>query len=161
MTPVAVTLRWTCATLDELSPRALYEALALRSQVFVVEQNCVFLDPDGDDAREGAWHLLGHGPAGELQVYARLLAPGCRGPHQPNPRITRVVSSPASRGTGLGPVLMQRAIAECESRWPAFAIDINAQAHLQRFYEAQGFVVMSEPYDEDGIAHIDMRRPAR
>ena len=158
--PSSAPLRWTCATLDQLSPRALYEALVLRSQVFVVEQHCVFLDPDGDDPREGAWHLLGHGPAGELQVYARLLAPGCRGPHQPNPRITRVVSSPAFRGTGLGPVLMQRAIAECESRWPGWPIDINAQAQLQRFYEGQGFVVTSAPYDEDGISHIDMRRPA-
>ena len=140
---MAAALRWTCATLDALSPRTLYEVLALRSQVFVVEQRCVFLEPDGDDPRDGAWHLLGHGPAGDLLVYARLLGPGCRGPHQANPRITRVVSSPAARGTGLGPVLMQRAIAECESRWPGFAIDINAQSHLQRFYEAQGFAVMS------------------
>jgi len=157
--PSSEPLRWTCARLGDLSPRMLYDALALRSQVFVVEQNCVFLDPDGDDPREGAWHLLGHGPAGELQVYARLLAPECRGPHQLTPRITRVVSSPAWRGTGLGPVLMQRAIAECEARWPGLPIDINAQAQLQRFYEGQGFVVTSEPYDEDGISHIDMRRP--
>jgi len=151
-------LQWTCERLDGLAPRALYEALALRSRVFVVEQACVFLDPDGDDLRDGAWHLLGRGAGGELQAYARLLAPLCRGPHQPNPRITRVVSAPEQRGKGLGHVLMKRAIAECEARWPGMSIDINAQAQLQRFYESHGFVVTSEPYDEDGISHVDMRK---
>lgn len=153
-------LRWTCARLQDLSPLALYQALALRSQVFVLEQACVYLDPDGVDLL--AWHLLGHDEdSGQLFANARLLPPLAKGPTHLLPEIGRVVSAPAARGTGAGRALMQQAIAECERLWPGQAIAINAQAYLLDFYAAQGFAQISQPYDEDGIMHIDMQRPAR
>ncbi|MDN3922890.1 GNAT family N-acetyltransferase [Roseateles violae] len=153
-------LRWTCAPAAELSTSALYQALALRAQVFVVEQHCVFLDPDGLDLRPGAWQLLGHDGQGDLMVCARLLAPGIKGARQVHPMISRVVNAPAARGQGLGRRLMERAIAECTRRWPGLPIDIGAQAYLQRFYASLGFEPLSALYDEDGIPHLDMRRPA-
>ena len=151
---------WTCERLEALSPRALYQALALRSQVFVLEQHCVYLDPDGLDLSPGVWHLLGHGDDGELQCCARLLAPGVKGAEQAMPMIGRVVSAPAARGGGVGRQLMSQALAECARRWPGMGVEINAQLYLQAFYESLGFIGCSAVYDEDGIDHIDMRRPA-
>ncbi|MCV2369095.1 GNAT family N-acetyltransferase [Roseateles oligotrophus] len=151
-------LRWSCAPLAELSPLALYQSLALRSQVFVLEQACVYLDPDGVDLL--AWHLLGHDEAsGELLASARLLPPLAKGPGHLLPEIGRVVSSPAARGSGAGRALMQRALLECERLWPGQTVAINAQSYLLNFYAGLGFVPTSEPYDEDGILHIDMERP--
>jgi len=155
---MTVTIHWTCERLEGLSPRALYQALALRSQVFVLEQNCVYLDPDGLDLSQGVWHLLGHGEDGELRCCARLLAPGAKGEQQVLPMIGRVVSAPSARGGGVGRQLMNQALAECAQRWPGMAVDINAQLYLRRFYESLGFVVGSPVYDEDGIDHVDMRR---
>ena len=76
------------------------------------------------------------------------------------PEIGRVVSAPAARGTGAGRALMQEAIAQCERLWPGQGIAIQAQAYLSDFYASFGFVSKSSPYDEDGIAHIDMQRPS-
>ncbi|MEJ6005622.1 GNAT family N-acetyltransferase [Paucibacter sp. AS339] len=152
-------LRWTCARLQDLNPLALYQALALRSQVFVVEQACVYLDPDGVDLQ--AWHLLGHDESsGDLRVAARLLPPLAKGPSHLLPEIGRVVCGQQARGNGSGRALMERAISECERLWPGQAIAINAQAYLEGFYAGLGFVKTSEPYDEDGIVHIDMQRPS-
>lgn len=153
-----MTLSWTCARLDELDARALYDVLALRSLVFVVEQNCVYLDPDGLDVK--TWHLLGRDEQGTLQAYARLVPPLAKGAKQPLPMFGRVVTAPTTRGSGLGRALIAEAIAHCERLWPGQGLEINAQAYLERFYASFGFVVTSEPYDEDGILHIDMRRAA-
>jgi len=151
-------MRWTCDRFDALTPRALYALLVLRSQVFVLEQHCVYLDPDGLDTE--VWHLQGHSAEGGLQAYARLVPPLSKGPQQTAPMIGRVVTAPSARGAGQGRALMQEAIAACQRLWPGQAIDINAQAHLQGFYASLGFVVSSAPYDEDGISHIDMKRNA-
>lgn len=153
-------LAFRCLPFDALSPAALYAALRLRSEVFVVEQQCVFLDLDGRDAV--ALHLLGEraGDDGrpDLVAYARLFAPGdCYA----ESAIGRVVSSPRARGEGLGRTLMQRAIAECEARWPGHPIRLGAQRYLERFYASLGFVVAGTPYDEDGIPHVEMVRAAR
>ncbi|MBT9493961.1 MAG: GNAT family N-acetyltransferase [Paucibacter sp.] len=150
-------LRWTCAPLAELCPRQLYQSLALRAQVFVVEQACVYLDPDGVDLL--AWHLLGHDDAtGELLASARLLPPLAKGPDHLLPEIGRVVSAPAARGSGAGRALMQRAVLECARLWPQQALAISAQSYLLSFYCGLGFESVSEPYDEDGIVHVDMIR---
>ena len=153
-------LRWTCAALDGLSPRALYQTLALRSEVFVVEQRCVYLDPDGHDLHVGVLHLLGHRGDegnGQLLACARLLCPQVKSDAQGNPMIGRVATAAAGRGQGLGRQLMQRAMAECSIRWPGLPVDIQAQAYLLDFYASLGFVAVSAPYDEDGIHHVDMR----
>jgi ElaA protein len=152
-------LRWTCAPLAELSPLALYQSLALRAQVFVVEQACVYLDPDGVDLL--AWHLLGFDEAsGELLASARLLPPLAKGPTHSQPEIGRVVSAPAARGSGCGRALMQQALLECARLWPGQAVAISAQSYLLDFYAGLGFVPTSQPYDEDGIVHIDMLHQA-
>lgn len=146
-------MHWTCVRFDELTVRQLYDALQLRSQVFVVEQNCVFLDIDGLDAP--SLHLLGHGDDGALRAYARLIPPGVKAP---DALIGRVVTSPAARGGGTGRRLMAEAVAQCERQWPGRAITLHAQAHLERFYAGFGFQPVGEPYIEDGIPHIEMRK---
>lgn len=150
-------LRFRCVPFEGLAPAALYAALRLRSEVFVVEQQCVFLDLDGRDDR--ALHLLGERAGADgapaLVAYARLFAPGdCYAESS----IGRVVSAPHARGTGAGRALMAAAIEECTRRWPGHPIRIGAQRYLERFYGSLGFVADGEPYDEDGIPHVEMVR---
>lgn len=147
-------MNWACIPFNELSTRQLYDVLALRSEVFVVEQNCVFLDIDGVDPQ--VWHLLGSDDGGRLKAYARLLPPGMKSPS--DAVIGRVVTSPAARSGGVGRALMAEAVAHCERLWPGQAITLHAQAHLERFYGSFGFVQVAEPYIEDGILHIEMRK---
>lgn len=142
-------LNWRCVRLDELDARTLYAVLQLRSEVFVLEQRCVYLDPDGKDL--DAWHLLGCAADGRLLAYARLLD---------GPKIGRVVTAPAARGHGQGRALMQQALAHCARLWPRQPVSLQAQAYLQGFYAGLGFMPVSEVYDEDGIPHIDMRQEA-
>ena len=147
-------MNWTCVRFDDLGVRQLYEVLALRSQVFVVEQNCVFLDIDGLD--EQTLHLLGSGEDGTLRAYARLIPPGVKAP---DALIGRVVTAPTARGGGTGRALMTEAVEQCERLWPGHAITLHAQAHLERFYASFGFAPIGEPYMEDGIPHIEMKKP--
>ena len=146
-------VRWTCAPFAALSVQQLYDALALRSEVFVVEQQCLFLDLDGLDPQ--GWHLLGHDDGGRLVACARLLPPGVKAP---GVVIGRVVTAPAARGSGLGHALMREADAQCARLWPGRPVTLHAQARLQGFYQGHGYATVSEPYDEDGIAHIEMRK---
>ncbi|TDP74111.1 GNAT family N-acetyltransferase [Roseateles toxinivorans] len=146
-------LSWTCKPFSGLTAAELYQALQLRSEVFVIEQQCIYLDPDGLDPQ--AWHLSGRND-GRLQAYLRLLPPGLK---SEEPVIGRVVTAPAARGGGLGRQLLVQALVECEKLWPGRALFLSAQAHLQSFYGGLGFVPVSEQYVEDGIAHVDMRRP--
>ncbi|RZL35550.1 MAG: GNAT family N-acetyltransferase [Rubrivivax sp.] len=146
-------MAWTCVRFDELSVQQLYDLLALRSQVFVVEQHCVFLDIDGLDRQ--TLHLLGTGDDGALQAYARLIPPGVKAA---DALIGRVVTAPASRGGGTGRQLMAEAIAQCLRLWPRHAITLHAQAHLERFYGSFGFEPVGEPYMEDGIPHVEMHK---
>ena len=129
---------WTCEQLAAMQPLVLYEALALRSAVFVVEQACVYLDPDGLDAR--CWHLVGRNQD-ELQAYARLVPPLSKGAQQMQPMIGRVVTAPTARGRGQGRALMLQALAECARLWPGEAVEIQAQAYLHAFYATFGKVV--------------------
>lgn len=150
-------MRWACVPFGELSVPQLYAVLALRSEVFVVEQNCVFLDIDGVDPQ--TWHLLGTGDDGALKAYARLLPPGIKSPT--DAVIGRVVTSPAARSGGMGRALMTEALVHCQRLWPEHAITLHAQARLQRFYGSFGFVQVAQPYMEDGILHIEMRKENR
>ncbi|MFG6462149.1 GNAT family N-acetyltransferase [Roseateles sp. DXS20W] len=147
-------MHWTCVRFDELTVEQLYDLLQLRSQVFVVEQNCVFLDIDGLDRQ--TLHLLGTGEDGALRAYTRLIPPGVK---SPDALIGRVVTAPAARGGGTGRALMAESVARCEQLWPGHAITLHAQAHLERFYAGFGFAPVGEPYMEDGIPHIEMRKP--
>lgn len=151
-------IEWQWSSFADLTAAELYEMLALRQQVFVLEQTCLYPDIDGLDP--GAHHLLGwHSAGGRRTLHAtlRCLAPGAKYGEM---SLGRVVTSPAARGTGLGRELVAQGIACAERLHPGHPIKIGAQAHLEAFYGSFGFRTISAPYDEDGIMHIDMLRPA-
>lgn len=145
-------MNWTWARFEGLSLDGLYDALALRCRVFILEQG-PYQDPDGLDRT--AWHLLGRDDAGTLQAYLRVVDPGRK---YVEPSIGRVITAPEVRGGGAGRALMTEGIARCEAAWPGRGIRISAQAHLQRFYASLGFRAVGEPYAEDDIPHIEMLR---
>ncbi len=147
---------WTWLSFEQLSNAELYQILALRQDVFILEQQCLYPDLDGYD--QAAWHLLGwHTVDGQrrLAAYLRCLAPGAKFPEM---SLGRVLTAPAARGGGLGKQLLEQGIARAERQFPGHPIRIGAQQHLERFYQGFGFNTISAPYDEDGIMHIDMRR---
>lgn len=144
---------WRFARLDGLSAREVHDILRARAAVFVVEQACAFQDVDGADPE--SWHLFA-AAGGEVRAYCRLVPAGVK---FAEPSIGRVVTAQAARGTGLGRALMREALARAQALWPGQAIRIGAQLHLERFYGEFGFARASEPYDEDGIPHIEMLRP--
>lgn len=148
-------MNWSMKSWSELTTDELYELLALRAEVFVVEQTCPFQDLDGLDRRDGVLHLLGR-EGDHLAAYARIMAPGIG--DGSGAAIGRVVTSPTSRGGGLGHRLLAQAVRECEARWPAHSIWLGAQAHLQGFYGQHCFVAEGEGYLEDDIPHMGMRR---
>lgn len=147
---------WQCCEFDELSSYDLYRILQLRAEVFVVEQNCVYQDVDELDLQ--ALHVAGYLQAEDsklsLTCYVRLLPPGVK---YETASIGRVATKKSLRGGGLGKALMQQSIAYCHNEWPGTVITISAQQHLQKFYTELGFTAESEPYDEDGIPHIEMK----
>ncbi|MDD7921082.1 GNAT family N-acetyltransferase [Actinomycetospora callitridis] len=134
------------ARFDDLTPRDLYDLLALRVRVFVVEQECAFQELDGLDA--GAEHVWTRGPAGEVVAYLRVLEGGGE------TRIGRIVTAPEHRGTGAGAALVRAVLAGISG-----PVVLGAQVQAQGFYERLGFAVDGPGYDEDGIPHVPMRRP--
>jgi ElaA protein len=143
-------IKWILRTFNELNNTELYELLKLRSEVFVVEQNCVFLDMDNKDQQ--SHHLLGY--IGEqLAAYARILPPGLSY-HEPS--IGRVVSSPRHRKSGAGRTLMEQAIKFTTQLHGNQPIRIGAQLYLKKFYSSLGFETQGSIYLEDGIEHIEM-----
>ena len=149
-------IAWRFARFDELTARELHDAFQLRSAVFVVEQTCPFLDIDGADP--ACWHLLGFAGKDKLVAYSRLVPPGVK---YPEPSIGRVASARDSRRTGAGRALMAESVARAEALWPGHRLRIGAQMYLKAFYESFGFRQSSDPYDEDGILHIEMIREAK
>jgi ElaA protein len=152
---------FTWRAFDELSGREVYDLLALRSQIFVVEQASIYLDADGHD--QASRHLLAHvdGSTGarELAGALRVLPPGEK---MAEPSIGRVVVARHARGAGLGRRLFAEGLRGALEAFGAQPIRIAAQARLERFYATFGFETVSRPYDEDGILHVDMRlEPAR
>lgn len=141
---------WRLMSFEDLRVGELYEVLRLRSEVFVVEQQCIYQDIDGAD-RE-AMHLLGV-QGEELKAYARCFAPGVKFSEA---SIGRVLIRQGARGTGLGHTLMEQAVAAISQVWGPQAIRIGAQAHLQGFYAKHGFKDVGRPYLEDGIPHLEM-----
>jgi ElaA protein len=146
----------TWSAFDALSGRDVHDLLALRSAIFVVEQRCLYQDVDGLDPL--ARHLLMRDPDGALVAYARALPPGTRFAVT---SIGRVVVRDDHRGTGLGRALMEAVLARLERDDGDVPVKLSAQAHLTRFYASLGFEAVGAPYDEDGIPHVAMLRPAR
>ena len=145
---------WRFAPFDQLTAREVHDLYQARVAVFVVEQTCPFQDVDGLDP--ACWHLLGRRDAhGPLLAYCRLVPPGVK---YDEPSIGRVLTTKEGRGTGVGRALMEQAIARCAAMWPGKTLRIGAQQYLEKFYGSLGFTRASEPYDEDGIMHIEMLR---
>lgn len=147
---MAIDWQWT--RFEGLTLQALYDVLALRQKVFVLEQG-PYLDADGLD--QFSWHLLGRDDSGELLLYLRVVDPGLK---YDDPSIGRVVIDKSLRGTGLGRVMMAEAMRRCGEAWPGRGNRISAQAHLGRFYGEFGFEPVGEPYLEDNIPHQEMWR---
>jgi len=143
---------FSCKPFDALTVYELYDIMALRQEVFVVEQNCPYLDADGKDV--SSWHLMGRDTQGRLVAYARLLPPGVG--YEAYASIGRVVSAPSVRRLGLGRLLMAHSMAWCTKVFGSKPIKISAQAYLKTFYESFGFHHTGEEYLEDGIPHIAM-----
>lgn len=149
-------LVWQCTAFSDLTPDDLYAAMQLRSRVFVVEQNCVYLDADSSD--QSGHHLLGwttENGRRRLVAYARLFPPRVK---YDEASIGRVATHPDVRGTGAGKELMREAIERVEAAGWGPGIRIAAQMYLEQFYEAFGFVRVTDPYTEDDIWHVDMLR---
>jgi len=145
-----VDLIWHVRTFAELSAFELYAIMALRQRVFVVEQNCPYLDADGyDQVSRHVWAARGDA----IAAYLRIVPAGEKFAEL---SIGRVITAPGARGTGLGRELVKRGIAVAG----AVPIRLGAQAHLEKFYAELGFARASDVYDEDGIPHIEMLRPA-
>ncbi|MFN8286786.1 MAG: GNAT family N-acetyltransferase [Chitinophagales bacterium] len=146
-------LRFVCKPFAALTVSELYDVLRLRQEVFIVEQNCVYLDADGKDLK--AHHLLGY-HNNELAAYARLLPKG--GSYANEASIGRVITSAKYRRHGYGKELMREAVIQMQQLYGNGPIRIGAQAYLKNFYEGFGFVDLNEPYLEDGIPHLIMLR---
>ena len=145
-------LQFKIKRFNELSTSELYKLLHLRSEVFVVEQNCVYQDIDGKD--EKALHLLGT-VEGKIVAYSRLFKAN---DYFENASIGRVAISEDFRAKKWGHNLMQEAISGIETAFGKQAITISAQLYLKKFYETNGFQQVSEMYLEDDIPHIEMLR---
>lgn len=132
---------------SELDAATLYRILRLRAEVFVVEQACVYLDPDGRDLEPGARQLWVE-DGGEVVATGRILDDGDAR------RIGRIATAPSHRGQGLAAALVQHVVATVAGPWR-----LDAQAHLAAWYERFGFEVCGPVYDDDGIDHVPMVRP--
>ena len=145
-------IEWQLKLFNELTPAELYAVLRLRGEVFIVEQNCPYIDADGKDF--DSHHLMGY--VGEdLAAYSRLVFPGIS---YEEVSIGRVITSGKYRRKDFGKLLMQKSIEEIERIYGKVPIRIGAQAYLKKFYEGFGFVDLNEPYLEDGIEHLIMLR---
>ena len=137
---------------NELSTKELYDLLQLRSDVFVVEQNCVYLDPDGKD--EKAYHILGY-KNDQLVAYTRVFAPG---DYFEDASIGRVVVARNEREHRYGYDIMKASINSVKELFQTETIVLSAQCYLKKFYNNLGFKEVGEEYLEDDIPHIKMIR---
>ena len=147
--------RWDWKNWTDVSRDTLYEILKLRQTVFVVEQNCPYLDADGQD--QNAAHVLGWSSNNVLIAYSRVFLPQSS---SDTAIIGRVIIHPAQRGLGLGYALMRQSedLALRNSPMQIASFELSAQAHLQEFYGHLGYRVSGPGYDEDGIPHLPMQK---
>lgn len=144
-------IQWTTKNFNTLSVNELYQILKLRSEVFVVEQNCVYQDLDNKDQK--ALHLFGE-VEGKIIAYSRLFKGN---DYFDNSSIGRVVVALNFRDMNFGHALINRGISEIKKHFNEENITISAQLYLKKFYESHGFVATSDMYLEDDIPHIEMK----
>jgi ElaA protein len=135
---------------SELTTFELYQILRLRSEVFVVEQDCVYQDVDDKDQK--ALHIIGF-KNNKVVAYTRIFKPG---DYFKNASIGRVVVAKNEREFGYGHVIMKHSINAIKNHFNETTIKISAQTYLKKFYESHGFTKIGEEYLEDGIPHIGM-----
>ena len=135
---------------EELTNKELYAILNLRTRVFVVEQECAYQVVDDND--QASLHIMGY-VADELVAYARICPPQSV---YPQPSIGRVVVSPGQRGNNYGRQVFAFALGTASRMYSGSILKIQAQQYLQEFYTGFGFRVISEPYPDFGILHVDM-----
>jgi len=145
-------IQWQLKQFSELTVPELYAIMQIRQEVFVVEQNCVFIDADGKD--EYCYHLSGFFD-GQLVVYARIVPPGIA---YTEISLGRIVSLPKFRKHGFGRQLMVKVLNLAKQIYGGAPIKIEAQLYLKAFYESYGFISQGDPYILDGILHIAMLR---
>ncbi|MGB5435499.1 MAG: GNAT family N-acetyltransferase, partial [Maribacter sp.] len=133
-----------------LTLEELYGILQLRSEVFVVEQDCVYQDLDGNDQK--ALHVIGF-KNDKIIAYTRIFKPG---DYFEEASIGRVVVSPSTRKEGCGVEIMKASIQAVKEKYNETTMRISAQKYLLKFYNALGFVQDGEEYLEDGIPHVAM-----
>lgn len=159
MEAISQSFEWQCMHFQELPVQSLYSILQVRQIVFVVEQQCIYLDADGVDTQ--CHHLMAWNkqlPLAQpvLAAYLRIVPPGIK---YEEPSLGRIITAPNARGKGLGKNLVQTGINTLLSLYPASTIRIAAQQYLEQFYQSFGFQTVSSVYLEDNIPHIDMIRP--
>lgn len=135
---------------SELTTTELYEILRLRSEVFVVEQDCVYQDVDNKDQK--ALHVIGF-KNNKVVAYTRIFKPG---DYFENASIGRVVVDINVRKFGYGHIIIKESIKAIKNYFNKTTIKISAQTYLKKFYESHGFHQVGEEYLEDGIPHIGM-----
>ena len=142
-------MSWSIKSFTELSKAELYAILKLRVDVFVVEQACAY--PEIDDQDQAAIHIL-YEASGKLAAYARIV-------HEKGHwHIGRIVVAPSWRQRGLAREIMQRAEAYCWQELQVHEVHLSAQTYLEKFYTSLGYQTYSQPYDWDGIDHVDMKK---
>ncbi len=139
-------------TFDQLELKEMYRLLQLRQEVFIVEQDCPYLDADGVDLV--SYHVIGRNENNEIIAHTRLVPVGTS--YSKYASIGRVVTSINARNQGAGRQLMEYSIKTCHQLFPQKPIKISAQTYLLTFYESLGFEAIGEGYLEDGIPHKAM-----
>ena len=147
-----MSLRWEWKAFNELSAEEMYTVLCVRQEVFVLEQECLYLDADGKDRK--SFHLMGF-DGNELMAYARIVEPGVS---YKEVSIGRILSSKKARGTGAGVELMNQALTRIEEIYGKVPVRISAQSYLEKFYKKFGFEPTGKEYLEDEIPHMEMLR---
>jgi len=144
-------LSWQCSTFNDLTPHQLYAVLQARTEVFVMEQQCLFQDMDGKDA--ACHHLIGWTTDQQVAAYVRIVPPGLAFAEA---SIGRVLTTKIGRGTGTGKILLLKGIQQTHALYPTYNIRIGAQQYLEQFYASFGFLTVSGMYLEDDIPHVEM-----
>lgn len=151
-------VEWQWSDFAQFGAHEVHAILALRQEVFVLEQQCLYRDIDEIDLR--SVHLLGwqrHDTQRTLVAYLRYVPAGIVSVES---SIGRVACARAARGLGLGKQLFADGVLRADQQQPPEALRISAQQYLENFYTGFGFTTCSPPYQEDGIWHVAMLRPA-
>tara|TARA_B110000503_G_scaffold119035_1_gene180493 strand:+ start:1972 stop:2424 length:453 start_codon:yes stop_codon:yes gene_type:complete len=144
-------LEWQIKPYQDLSINEFHDIIALRIDVFVVEQNCPYSELDGKDKK--AYHVLCRSGKGKIVATARILPPGVS---YPSVSIGRVVTDQSVRGTGIGHELMRKCMEYCKIEFGDDNVTVSAQKHLENYYKNHGFISTGKEYLEDGIPHVEM-----